>query len=186
MDGISLSVGPKLSGNAFDQTEFRRVLGQFVAGVTIVTTLDRNSRLCGFTANSFSAVSLEPPLVLVCVNYRARSYEHLRDQQAFTIHILDGDQEEVATAFALPGRDRSNACDWHVNERGFPILSRFHAALECRLFREYEGGDHAIIVGKVEHLYTKADGGVPLLSYNGRLFSLNGGGERQHNCSRRS
>lgn len=85
----------------------------------------------------------------------------------------------MARAFAVPGQDRSAACEWHVNKRGFPLLSRFHAALECRLFREYEGGDHAIIVGRVERVYAKADDGAPLLCYNGQLFPLIHGGERQ-------
>ncbi len=64
------------------------------------------------------------------------------------------------------------ACDWRVNQRGFPILSEFHAALECRLFREYEGGDHAIIVGKVEFVHAQPDGRDPMVFYKGRLFPL--------------
>ena len=166
-------------GNDFNERQFREFLGLFATGVTIVTTLDPDNRLSGFTASSFSSVSLDPPLVLVCVDYGNRCYEHLRDQQAFTIHILDGDQEKAARAFALPGQDRSAACEWYVNKRGFPVLSRFHAALECRLFREYEGGDHAIIVGRVERVYAEADDGAPLLCYKGRLFPLSHGGERQ-------
>ncbi len=158
--------------DAFDETEFRRILGQFATGVTIVTIVDQEGGLSGFTASAFSSVSLDPPLVLVCVKYGARSYRHLRQQQAFTIHILDADQTRIAHSFAAPGGDRSMACDWRVNQRGFPILSEFHAALECRLFREYEGGDHAIIVGKVESIHARPDRRDPLVFYKGRLFPL--------------
>lgn len=155
-----------------DELEFRSILRQFATGVTVVTMLDRQGRLTGFTANAFSSVSLDPPLVLVCVNYRARSYEHLRDQQAFTVHILNGDQTWIANRFAEPGADKSTICAWRENERGFPILSQFHAALECRPFREYEGGDHAIIVGKVERLHAYANDREPLIFYRGQLFPL--------------
>ncbi len=158
--------------DSLDEPEFRHVLKQFTTGVTVVTMLDGGGRLAGFTANAFSSVSLDPPLVLICVNYRARSYAHLLDSQTFTIHILNGDQAGIAERFAEPGVDRSTVCPWFVNERGFPILSQYRAALECRLFREYEGGDHAIIVGRVERLHAHAGGLDPLISYGGRLFPL--------------
>ena len=161
-----------LNTTLIDESGFRRILGQFATGVTVVTMVDAKGQLSGFTANSFSSVSLDPPLVLVCVSYEARSYEHLRDQQAFTVHILDGDQRRVAHRFATPGLDRSAVCDWHVNERGFAVLSKFHAALECRLYREYDGGDHAIVLGRVERLYTDDAGTDPLISYRGQLFPL--------------
>jgi flavin reductase (DIM6/NTAB) family NADH-FMN oxidoreductase RutF len=134
--------------------------------------LDGGVRLAGFTANAFSSVSLDPPLVLICVNYRARSYAHLLDSQTFTIHILNGDQTWIAQRFAEPGVDKSTICPWFVNEREFPILFQYRAALECRLFREYEGGDHAIIVGKVERLHTHASEIEPLIFYGGQLFPL--------------
>jgi len=155
-----------------DELGFRQFLSHFATGVTVVTTLDGGGRLGGFTANAFSSVSLDPPLILVCVNYHARSYGHLLDRQAFTVHILNGNQTWIAKRFAEPGVDKSTICPWLVNERNFSILSRFHAALECRLFHEYEGGDHAIIVGKVERLHARANDHEPLISYGGQLFPL--------------
>ena len=172
------NLNPDQSGECIlDQRRFRDILGRFATGVTIVTLLDSNNRLSGFTASSFCSVSLDPPLVLICLEYGSRCYEHFSERQAYTIHILDSEQENAARAFATPGLDRSGACEWRVNERGFPVLSRFHAALECRLFREYEGGDHAIIVGRVERIH--ADDGQPLLCYDGQLFPLSHGDERQ-------
>lgn len=70
-------------------------------------------------------------------------------------------------------------CEWHVNEREFPILSRFHAAMECQLFREYEGGDHAIVVGRVERVYAESDDGAPLLFYKSQMFPLSHESESQ-------
>lgn len=169
------NAGPPAPASTFDDVAFRHVLGRFATGVTVVTTLDEGGRLCGFTASSFTSVSLDPPLVLVCVSYAARSYQHLLGRGAFTIHILNGDQGEVARAFASPGRDRSGACDWRVNERGLPLLSQCHAALECTLFREFAGGDHAIVVAQVERLYADNDGDRPLMWYRGALFPLSAG-----------
>ena len=162
-----------------DELEFRDILGQFATGVIVVTMLDGSGRLAGFTANAFSSVSLDPPLVLVCVNYRARSYAHLLDSKAFAIHILNGDQTWIAERFAEPGTDKSMICPWLVNEREFPVLYDSRAVLECRLFRDYEGGDHAIIVGKVERICAHAKNIDPLISYGGQLFPL-GRGNGEH------
>lgn len=103
MSGMDNITSVPAGGNAFDERQFRKIIGKFATGVTIVTTLDPDNRLSGFTASSFSSVSLDSPLVLVCVDYGTRCYEHLRHQQAYTIHILDGDQEKVARDFAIPG-----------------------------------------------------------------------------------
>ena len=118
---VAMTAEAQLSSRAgaFDETGFRRILGQFATGVTIVTIVDPEGGLSGFTASAFSSVSLDPPLVLVCVKYGARSYRHLRQQQAFTIHILAADQTRIAHSFAAPGGDRSMACDWRVNQRAF-------------------------------------------------------------------
>lgn len=167
--------GSCLPVSAFNDDEFRHVLGHFATGVTVVTTLDRENRLCGFTASSFTSVSLDPPLVLICVSYATRAYRNLLGQRAFTIHILKGDQGQVARAFASPGGDRSEACSWRASETGLPLLSRFHAAMECTLFREFEGGDHAIVVAQVERLYIDNEGDRPLMWYRGSLFPLNAG-----------
>lgn len=172
-DGLlTVNADSSLPGISFDESKFRQILGKFATGVTVVTMLNDEGQLSGLTANSFNSLSLDPPLILVCVSYQARSYKHLRNRQEFAVHILDADQAPVARRFAVSGGEKSAACDWHVNERGFPILSRFHAVMECRLHQEYEGGDHAIIVGRVQRLYGHADAGDPLLFYQGQFFPL--------------
>ena len=157
---------------ASESADLRRVLGRFVTGVTVVTSLDKDGRLHGLTANSFTSVSLDPPLVLVCVSVGTRSYGALLQQGRFAIHILSRDQVEIARAFAARGGDRAGICGWQVSPRGYPILEKYLAVLECRLEREHHAGDHAILIGRVENLVSGADGDRPLVFYRGRLLGL--------------
>ena len=157
---------------ASESAALRRVLRRFVSGVTVVTALDSEGRLHGLTANSFTPVSLDPPLVLVCVDLGTRSYSALLQKGRFAIHILSREQREIARAFAASGGDRAGICAWQVNSRGYPILEKYLAVLECRLEREHHAGDHAILIGRVENLVSGADGDRPLVSYGGRLFGL--------------
>ena len=157
---------------ASESAALRRVLGRFVTGVTVVTALDGEGQLHGLTANSFTPVSLDPPLVLVCVNLGTRSYGALLQKGRFAIHILSHEQGEIARAFAASGGDRAGICAWQVNSRGYPILEKYLAVLECRLEREHHAGDHAILIGRVENLVSGADSDQPLVFYGGRMFGL--------------
>src|ERR1700682_4058255 len=105
--------------------EMRQALGHFATGVTVITALDACGALGGLTANAFSAVSLEPPLVLACVDRTVRCYEAINASGVFTVHILHADQSDVAKGFALRGGDRSQICDWSVTKDGRPLLSQF-------------------------------------------------------------
>ena len=160
------------ASTAAESSVLRSVLGRFVTGVTVVTALDGEGNLHGLTANSFTPVSLDPPLVLVCVNLRTRSYGALLQKGRFAIHILSREQGAIARAFASSGGDRAGICGWQVNARGYPILDKYHAVLECRLEREHHAGDHAILIGRVENLVNGAEGDGPLVFYGGRLFGL--------------
>jgi 3-hydroxy-9,10-secoandrosta-1,3,5(10)-triene-9,17-dione monooxygenase reductase component len=153
--------------------EMRRTLGRFATGVTVITALDACGTLCGLTA--FSAVSLEPPLVLACVDRTVRCYKAINASGVFTVHILHADQSDVATGFARKGGDRSQICDWSMTKDGRPLLSQFHAALECRLHEAHPGGDHAIVVGRVERIHEQAVDTKPLLYYRGQIFPLSVG-----------
>lgn len=155
-----------------DHKALRGALGHFVTGVSIVTAVSEAGELCGLTANSFTSVSLDPPLILVCVSYAARSYRAITRNGRFAIHILRNDQIEIARAFAIGGQARSGISSWHLNERGYARLDRHHAVLECRLHQEHRGGDHAILIGQVEGLEVPNAGSSPLIFYRGRLFGL--------------
>ena len=153
-----------------DTANLRRALGAFPTGVTIVTTLDETGALQGLTANAFSAVSLEPPLVLVCVGHRSRSYASLVRVGRFAIHILSDDQADEARHFAEPGLRRGAKVKWTVNARGLPVLERYVALIECRLSAEHSGGDHAILIGAVEAISHGPKDARPLLYHRGRLL----------------
>ncbi len=153
-----------------DTADLRRALGSFPTGVTIVTTLDESGALQGLTANAFSAVSLEPPLVLLCVGHNSRSYKSFVRAGRFAIHILSEDQAEVAVRFARPGSPRGPDISWRLNERGLPILDRYVALIECALHAEHHGGDHAILLGRVEAISHGPQDARPLLYHRGRLL----------------
>jgi flavin reductase (DIM6/NTAB) family NADH-FMN oxidoreductase RutF len=139
---------PAASGG-FDIREFRRALGTFVTGVTVVTTVDRNGTPRGFTANSFTSVSLEPPLVLVCLGNGLSSYAEFAETTHFAVNILAQDQKHVSSAFASRGVDRFGAVGWTFGELGDPVLEGTAAWFECSLHDRVEAGDHLILIGHV-------------------------------------
>ncbi|MDD1967732.1 flavin reductase family protein [Pseudomonas putida] len=156
---------------------YKDVMGSFPSGVTVVTTLDPEGAIVGITASAFSALSIEPALVLFCPNYASDTYPVLRDSKQFAIHLLSADQKAEAYAFAGKGKDKAKGIDWHLSELGNPLLSnsskiRATAIIECVLWREYDGGDHAIIVGEVKNLILPEDPVTPMVYHRGKLGPL--------------
>lgn len=137
---------------SIDPAEFRQAMAGFLSGVTIVTTLDEDGAMAGFTASAFSSLSLEPALVLVCPALTSATYPHLVSRQSFAIHILAAGQQGLAMAFASKGSDKLKALDWSLSDLGNPVLPGVACVIECTLWREYEGGDHAIVVGAVKRI----------------------------------
>lgn len=150
--------------------EFRRVLSHFASGVTVVTTWDPNGRPTGFTASAFTSVSLTPPLVLVCVDHQAQSYEALRVYGRFAVNILATDQEAVARHFASTQPNKFDHVPFQKGAQGLPMLPASLAHLECRTLQAYPGGDHTIFVGEVEAATVGT--GDPLLYYRGQYSRL--------------
>lgn len=152
--------------------QFRAALRRFPSGVTVITALDEARHLCGLTASAFTSLSLDPPLVLACIGRAARCHRSLLAAGHFSVHILHDGQAEVAKGFARSGADRSAVCDWTVTDLGVPLLDDYHAALECSLHDAHPGGDHTILVGRVQRIHlAEADAG-PLVCYDGALLSL--------------
>lgn len=141
-----------MTERSIDPAEFRQAMAGFPSGVTIVTTLDGAGAMAGFTASAFSSVSLDPALVLVCPALTSATYPHLVSRQSFAIHILAAGQQGLAMAFASKGSDKVAALDWSLSELGNPVLPGVACVIECTLWREYEGGDHAIVVGAVQRI----------------------------------
>lgn len=134
-----------------DQRALRNCLGTFVTGVTVVTTLDRNGSPVGVTANSFSSVSLEPPLVLWSQALASRSFAAFRDAERFTINILAAEQAHISQRFARSGIDKFLDTKVRSGIGGLPIIEGAVAVLECRKVAIYPGGDHAVFLGEVEN-----------------------------------
>jgi len=135
---------------ALDVEELRRAFGTFATGVTIITTRDAQGRLYGLTANSFSSVSLDPPLVLWSLARRAGSYPAFREATAFGVSVLGGEHRELSARFAQPHPDKFAGIAYTLGEHGVPLIGGAAAHFECRVEHRYEGGDHVIFVGRVE------------------------------------
>lgn len=137
-----------------DPTEFRRALAQFATGVTVVTVPDpqEEGAVHGMTANAFTSVSLNPPLVLVCVDRRARTHDKIAQARAFGMSILRSDQVGVSRHFAGQIQPEVEAAVRYRWVRGIPVLEECLAYLTCRLWASYDGGDHTIYVGEVQDL----------------------------------
>lgn len=148
-----------------ERNELRRVMGHFATGVTIITTVSKDGQPFGLTANSFTSVSLEPPLVLICVDKKAESYPHFEESRVFTVNILNNEQESLSRKFAVSGGDKFRGIAYHTGANGVPILDGALAYLECKLYSAHDGGDHTLYLGEIEQAETVD--GKPLLFYRG-------------------
>jgi flavin reductase (DIM6/NTAB) family NADH-FMN oxidoreductase RutF len=150
--------------------DFRRVLGHFASGVTVITTCDSDSKPTGLTASAFTSVSLDPPLVLVCVDHKSQSYPHIKERGCFAVNILRADQQAVSRRFASSRLDKFDEVPHEVTDRGLPLIHGAIAHLECTTVSVHVEGDHTIFVGRVERIRT--DGGEPLLYFRGQYDRL--------------
>ncbi|MBM7095320.1 flavin reductase [Bacillus sp. H-16] len=147
-----------------DVRELRNCFGHFATGVTVVTW-KKEDQFHGITVNSFTSVSLDPPLLLVSIDKRAKACSMLEDHP-FTVNILAGDQESIAWQFA--GRPQEGlTIDWEETDHG-PKIKGALATFECRPWQGYEGGDHILYIGEVTD-YTY-DEGTPLMFYKGQFL----------------
>jgi flavin reductase (DIM6/NTAB) family NADH-FMN oxidoreductase RutF len=163
---------PSLATEGIDKGLFRQVLGRFATGVAVVTTRQPDDTLHGLTVNSFTSVSLAPPLVLICVERRARSHEFIAQSGAFAVNFLSERQEIISERFSARAPLVSGSFEgipYRLAVTGSPILEDCLAWLDCRLWATYDGGDHSIFVGQVEALGLGEDG-LPLLYYRGRYM----------------
>jgi flavin reductase (DIM6/NTAB) family NADH-FMN oxidoreductase RutF len=155
---------------ALTPTEFRTALRCFAAGVTVVTTRDREGRPTGLTASAFTSVSLDPPLVLVCVDHAATAHPDLQAHGWFAVNVLQREQEGLSRRFAVSGGDKFGGVACHEGQTGLPLLDGALATLECRIVAAHEAGDHTIFIGQVESAIVL--GGRPLVYFHGGYHSL--------------
>jgi 3-hydroxy-9,10-secoandrosta-1,3,5(10)-triene-9,17-dione monooxygenase reductase component len=148
-----------------DDERFRTVLGHFVTGVTIITAMDGDEPV-GVAANSFTSVSLDPPLILFCVAHSSTTWPRIARAGKFAVNILGEHQEELCRLFALKGADRFGQTPWRRGVSGSPVLQDAIAYLDCIIDAQHSAGDHMIVVGRVLDLDV-TEGARPLLFYRG-------------------
>jgi flavin reductase (DIM6/NTAB) family NADH-FMN oxidoreductase RutF len=156
------------------QAEFRKALACFATGITVIT-LDSENEVHGMTANAFTSVSLDPMLVLVCVDQRARTHAHLRAKKRFGVNILSEDQRPISEYYARPTRTHDRAAEeagavFERTSHGTPVLCGALAYLECRLHSAQDAGDHTIFIAEVEEAVVHD--GKPLLFFESKYRKI--------------
>jgi flavin reductase (DIM6/NTAB) family NADH-FMN oxidoreductase RutF len=134
-----------------DSKQLRAAFGRFLTGVTVVTTRAANGEAVGFTANSFTSVSLDPPLLLVCPGNHLSSFEVFRETRRFGISVLAEGQQDVSTLFATGTGDRFASTGWTAPKDDIPLITGRAAGFTCDLHERVEAGDHLILIGRVTH-----------------------------------
>ena len=149
--------------------DFRRALGSFPTGVTVVTTMDKNNKPIGFTANSFTSVSLNPHLILICIGKNSSNIQTFTQAEYFAISILSHNQRQISITFANPSDDRFAEVKWEKKETGSPIISDSVAWFDCKKKQSIDAGDHIILIGQV--LNFAASTNIPLVFLQGNYVN---------------
>lgn len=150
--------------------EFRETLARFATGVTVVTVLAADGKPHGLTVSSFTSVSVEPPLILVCIDYASAALPHFRACTNFAVNILGESQRELSVNFSEKPEARFEGVEWFRGATGAPLLPDCLANLECRMSSIVEAGDHAVLLAEV--VSAQAGGGQPLLYFHREYRSL--------------
>jgi flavin reductase (DIM6/NTAB) family NADH-FMN oxidoreductase RutF len=153
-----------------EKNQLRQVMGHFATGVTIITTLNKAGQMHGLTANAFTSVSLEPPLLLISVDKKAESWPAFEESRVFTVNILADDQEGLSRKFAVSGGNKFEGVAYRIGANGAPILEGALAFIECTLYAAYEGGDHSIYLGEIQQAEIRE--AKPLLFFRGGYRAL--------------
>ena len=156
---------------SISRDEFRAALGRFASGVTVITLKDANGGRHGITVSAFCSVSLEPPLVLVCIEKTAGSHHAFNPDEFFVVHVLREDQQHFSDQFASHLPDKFSGIEYEENGRGIPMLKDTLARLECRLVNAHDSGDHTIFVGQIER--SQVSDGKPLIYFHGNYRKMN-------------
>jgi flavin reductase (DIM6/NTAB) family NADH-FMN oxidoreductase RutF len=153
-----------------DPAQFRQLLGRFATGVTILTVITPDDRPIGMTANSLASVSLQPPLLSVCIDREAEMHDVITQADRFVVNVLSSRQETLARRFADKHVDRFDGVGYHLSPDGLIMLEGALAHIECDRHAQYQAGDHTIVVGKV--VGGETGDGRPLLFYRGGYAAL--------------
>lgn len=148
----------------FDQKQYRSALGRFATGVTIVTTCDQNGDGHGLTVNSFTSVSLDPPLVLWCLGNKSDSYDLFAKTDNYAINVLPDDATDLAMRFAGKGDQQFGKTETQVLVTRSPVLAQAIATFDCKVVDRIEAGDHLILIGETQAFSTRDQAGLTYFS----------------------
>jgi flavin reductase (DIM6/NTAB) family NADH-FMN oxidoreductase RutF len=153
--------------------QLRKAFSAFPSGVTIVTTSTAEKQPIGFTASSFTSVSIEPPLLLVCIDHRSENIDMFRQSNYFGVNVLAADQGQISCDFAAEVEDRFACVDWYMSANDTPMIRSSLSRFDCSLHDIHAAGDHDILIGRVIDLET--DEGDALGYFRGRYVQFNQG-----------
>ena len=156
--------------NKEDTRDLRHALGSFPTGVTVVTSKDKDDNPIGFTANSFTSVSLNPQLILICIDKASFNIQSFSAREHFAVSVLSESQQHIATTFASPETDRFKDISWESKATGSPIISNSVAWFDCDTDKIIDGGDHLILIGKVREFGSNPQ--TPLVYLRGNYVNL--------------
>ncbi len=164
------SEGTEAPAKAVSGDEFRRACGRFATGVAVASVVDERGAAHGLTVSSFTSVSLEPPLVLICLGHDVTIIEAFRRASHFGINILREQDRDLSQRFATKGLDKFNGISWRPGRTGVPLIDSALSAIECETHQLMQSGDHDILVGRV--VATRVEDGAPLIYYASRYRKL--------------
>lgn len=182
LSAVKTAVGARVGaerpqpGRDFDSLDFRRAMGRFPTGVTVVTMLSQGGQAYGITVNAFMSVSLEPPLIAVSLDRSARAYATMMSSERFAVSVLAEDQRAVSDRFA--GRRVPHEPQPFDELDGFPVVAGAVAHIVCGMHSRFDAGDHTIFIGRVQALQTGP--GEPLVFERGRYTQLEDGTAKPH------
>jgi flavin reductase (DIM6/NTAB) family NADH-FMN oxidoreductase RutF len=165
---LSEATSPSLSGP--DAELFRHVLGHYPTGVAVITAMTPNGPV-GMSMNSFTSVSLAPPLVLFCPSLTSTTWPQLRDAGHIAINVLSARQEPVSRMFAAPVPDRFSKISWSSGQNGEPLFDDALGWLECRVQAEYPAGDHTVVIAEIDRMGVHDEIAEPLVYFRGKYYA---------------
>ena len=157
---------------SIEPKEFRDTVGCFATGITIITTIEADGSPIGLTANSFTSLSLDPPMVLFCLDYNVASFDAFQAGGHFAVNILSTGQQNLSNRFAKSGPEKWDGVAYDTWGTGSPILPGCLASMECTVSSINEGGDHVIVIGEVVRMERAPTDVMPLLYFRGGYVDL--------------
>lgn len=161
-----------MSSSGINPSDYKRALGNFATGITVVTTGTQSGKPEGLTVNSFNSLSLDPPLILWSLDKSAPTVTHFQDCAYFAINVLSADQVSLSQNFAKPRQDKFEGIKWKKGLGGSPVFPDCLAQIECSNHAQHDGGDHILFIGKVENVHVNANAGEPLIYVQGKYGVL--------------